>query len=235
MLSERLISSELFVEGVTPSRYWGDQWLRVAEKVLRGLNQELGARIATLDATVGMMRPGQGANPTLAASMGEEVGNLYRMLALYRAMTADAVAQPELARVQELAHLVVLLHEHHPDLRSVRCVVSGDPETDPVLVKQAALLRCMLVLLASAAGNTLRSGESSGIRIEYGLDEGDVYVRIRGTAPRDQLLFSGEGSLLHAARAALVHAHATVDGVIRREGAVGTLEYEIRIPRVASP
>lgn len=234
MLSERLTSSELFVEGITPSRYWGDQWLRVAEKVLRGLNQELGARLATLDTAVGMLRPGQGANPALSASFSDEVAGLYRLLGLYRAMTAESLAQPEVTRVQELAHLVAILHEHHPDLRAVRCAVSGDPDTDPVFVKQAALLRCMLVLLASAAGNTLRSAEGGGMHLDYGVDEGEVYIRIRGAAPRDQLLFSGEGSLLHAARAALVHAHASVDGVIRRDSAIGQLEYEIRLPRLTA-
>lgn len=234
MLSERLTSSELFVEGITPSRYWGDQWLRVAEKVLRGLNQELGARLATLDTAVGMLRPGQGTNPALASSFSEEVAGLYRLLGLYRAMTAEALAHPEVTRVQELAHMVAVLHEHHPDLRSVRCVVSGDPDTDPVFVKQAALLRCMLVLVASVSGNTLRAGEGGAMRVEYGVEESDVYVRIRGSAPRDQLLFSGEGSLLHASRAALVHAHASVDGVIRRDGAVGHLEYEIRLPRLTA-
>ena len=51
-------------------------------------------------------------------------------------------------------------------------------------------------------------------------------------APRDQLLFSGEGSLLHAVRSALAHASGTVEGVIHRGPEVGRIEYELRLPNL---
>jgi hypothetical protein len=57
-----------------------------------------------------------------------------------------------------------------------------------------------------------------------------VYLRLRGEAPSGQLLFSGEGSLLHAVRAALAHAQATADGAILRSETGDQIEYELRLP-----
>ena len=43
MESDRLLAGDLFGEGPTPSRYWGDHWLRVSEKLLKGLNANGGS------------------------------------------------------------------------------------------------------------------------------------------------------------------------------------------------
>jgi hypothetical protein len=103
-----------------------------------------------------------------------------------------------------------------------------------VLVRHGALFRCLLVLLESVAGNTLRAGATSDIHIGFGTEADEVVVRLRGAASRDQLLFSGEGSLLHAVRAALAHARATVDGAIHRHAATGEIEYEVRLPNLTT-
>lgn len=230
MLTERLISSELYVEGPTPARYWGDQWLRVAEKLLRGLNQELGNRVATLDATVGSFEPDRPIDAEFVNAVSSDVARLHRLLTLYRSLTTEALLAAEPTRLQDVVPLAMRLHEHHPDLRVIYCHAAGDPDTRPVLVRQPALVRCLLVLIASVAGNTLRSGAPRAMAIAYAAEGAEIVLRLEGYAPRDQLLFSGEGSLLHAVRAALAHAGATVDGVIHRDQEYGRIEYEVRFP-----
>lgn len=234
MLTERLISSELHVEGPTPARYWGDQWLRVAEKILKGLNHELSDRVASLDASTGQLAPEQPVAAAVVEVVRDDVTLLHHLLALYRSLTTEAIAAPEPTRLQDVVPLVVRLHEHHGDLRVVQCQVRADPDTEPVLVRQAAFTRCVLVLLASVAGNTLRSGAPRLVTMEFGTEGPEVVMRFMGSAPRDQLLFSGEGSLLHAVRAALAHAGGTVEGAVRRTGEHGHLMYEMRLPALST-
>jgi hypothetical protein len=184
MQFERLMSSDLYVEGPTPARYWGDQWLRVAEKLLKGLNHQFTNRVSSLDAAIGMLAE-DGANSSgFAAAMSAEVAKLHELLLLYRSLTAEPVAAPELIRMQDVMPHVARLHEHHSDLRHIPYRLSGDPDTEPILVRQSALLRCILVLLGSVAGNVLRSKREDTVIIEYGTADGDVFLRMSGSAPR---------------------------------------------------
>ncbi len=232
--SDRLISSDLFVEGPTPARFWGDQWLRVSEKLLKGLNHHFTNRVASLDAAVKLFEMDGPPAGGLANVLSGEVSRLHELLRLYRAITSEPVSSPEPARLQDLLSIAVQIQEHHSDLRGIPCVLTDDGDAEPVLVRHSALLRCLLVLLASVAGNVLRSGrEESSVAIEYGTVAGETWLRMRGSAPSGQLLFSGEGSLLHAVRATLAHAHASVDGVIRRSNEGDELEYELRFPTLA--
>ena len=230
MQYERLFSSDLYVEGPTPARYWGDQWLRVCEKLLKGLNHQFTNRVSSLDAAIGMLEEDGASSSGFATAMSAEVARLHELLLLYRSLTAEPVAAPELTRMQDVMPQIVRLHEHHSDLRHIPCELSGNPETEPILVRQSALLRCIMVLLTSVSGNVLRSKREGSVTIEYGTDDGDVFLRMAGTAPNGQLLFSGEGSLLHAVRAALAHAHATAEGAINRGPEADRIEYHLRIP-----
>jgi len=57
-----------------------------------------------------------------------------------------------------------------------------------------------------------------------------VRVVFEAPQPEGQLIFTGEGSLVHAVRSALAHAHATVDvTVIDAEGGQ-RIRYELRLP-----
>jgi hypothetical protein len=234
MYSERLTSNDLFVEGPTPARYWGDQWLRVSEKVLKGLNHQFTNRVMGLEAIAGVLDPDARADDDLLGSMTAEVGRLHDLLYLYRCLTSEPLAPPEAIRLQDVLPLVLQLHEHHADLRHIRCRVSGDQDTEPVLVRHGALLRSVLVLLESVAGNALRAGGQHEIVMSFGSERDDVFIRMSGAAPIDQLLFSGEGSLLHATRAALSHARGTVDGAVQRETGSSRIEYEVRLPSLTA-
>jgi hypothetical protein len=80
MQFERLISSDLFVEGPTPARYWGDQWLRVAEKLMKGLNHQFTNRIASLDASVSLMEEDGASAAAFADAMRAEVERFHELL-----------------------------------------------------------------------------------------------------------------------------------------------------------
>jgi len=232
--SDRLGSSDPFVEGPTPARYWGDQWLRVCEKLLKGLNHQLTNRVASLDSALSLMKVGRSDEVTVANALAGELEQLRELLHLYRSLQAEPLESSEAIRLQDIVPHIVRLHEHHYDLSSYECAVAGEAGTEPVVVKPSALQRCLLVLLASVAGNVRRSRGPGVVSVEYGATGGEVYIRVWGVAPSGQLLFSGEGSLLHAVRAALAHAQGTAEGVIRRSNLGDEIEYELRLPTLAT-
>jgi hypothetical protein len=231
MQSDRLFTNELFVEGPTPARFWGDQWLRVSEKLLKGLNNELATRVANLELAVGKLEgENAAADRAFVKGLGKEVIKLNDLLQLYRALNAETLESPEPVRLQDLVPQAVSLHEHHVDLHHIPCQVTGHAGTEPVRVRHMALVRCAIVLLASVGGHALRSKRLDPITLEFGTENAETWLRMRGAAPGGQLLFSGQGSLLHAVRAALAHAHASAEGVIHRSHEGDTIEYELRFP-----
>lgn len=219
------------VESPTPARVWGDQWLRVSEKVLSGLNHQLTNRSTAIDSLVGVMAADPELDRTMLAALQEESVRLIELLKLYRMLPAEPSPEPQAMRLQDTMPQVLLLHMHHADLKGITVALDGDAETDPVLVRPSALMRSLLVLLESGAGNAARSGRRSPLTLGYG-PEGSTAVRItlEAAAPVGQMVYTGEGSLVHAVRSALAHAHGTIDATIV-DGAEGPLlRYVLTLP-----
>lgn len=221
---------ELQSEGPTPARVWGDQWLRVSEKVLKGLNHQLTNRVAALEAVVGMCDDDGTMEPEVMKAMAEEVTRLGHLLILYRCMPAEPFAGAEPVRLQDVIPQLLELHGHHADLRNIEVEVSADPETLPLLVRPSALLRCLLVVLESGAGNSLRSGTFGALTLSYSGDAREVRIVFESPQPPGQLLFTGEGSIVHAARSALAHANATVGAAVIHSETGERIRYELRLP-----
>lgn len=230
MAENRQGGAELQTEGPTPARLWGDQWLRVSEKVLKGLNHQLTNRIASLEAVTGMLSEGDTPDAQLVAALIKEVSHLHRLLLLFRAMPAEPFAGSEPVRLQDIIPLLLELHGHHTDLRSIPCEVDGDESAHPLLVRPSALLRCLLVVLESGAGNILRSGSKGTLKLSYAGTEQRVRITFEAPQPPGQLLFTGEGSLIHAVRSALAHAHARIDAAVIPGIGEERIRYDIVLP-----
>lgn len=228
-------SSELQTEGPTPSRLWGDQWLRVSEKVLKGLNAEFTDRVASMQALVSQLSEGTATpDAVIVRTLGQEMGRLSHLLQLFKAMPAEPFVVTEPMRLQDVIPQVVDLHGHHADLKRIPVTIqAAQGDVPPVLVRPSALLRCLLVLLESAAGNALRSGCAAALDLSYGGDSGRVFVRFEGPAPGGTLLFTGDGSLVHAVRTALAHAHGTADVEMIPGSPCGRIRYEVALPTLA--
>lgn len=227
-------SSELQTESPTPSRLWGDQWLRVSEKVLKGLNVEFTDRVASMQTLVVQLAEGAAApDPAVVRSLGQEMGRLNHLLQLFRAMPAEPFVVTEPMRLQDVVPQVIDLHGHHADLKRIPVTVEAQGDVAPVLVRPSALLRCLLVLLESAAGNALRSGCAAALELSYGGDPARVFVRFEGPAPAGTLLFTGDGSLVHAVRTALAHAHGTADAQLVAGAPCARIRYEVMLPTLA--
>lgn len=226
-------SSELQTEGPTPSRLWGDQWLRVSEKVLKGLNVELTDRVAAMQALVAQLTVGTAPDSAMVRSIGQEMGRLHHLLQLFRAMPAEPFVVTEPMRLQDVIPQVIDLHGHHADLKRIPVKVEAQGDVAPVLVRPSALLRCLLVLLESAAGNALRSGCAAALDLSYGGDASRVFVHFEGPAPGGTLLFTGDGSLVHAVRTALAHAHGTADAHLIAGAPCARIRYEVALPTLA--
>jgi hypothetical protein len=210
---------------------WGDQWLRVSEKVLTGLNHQLTNRSAALDSLVGVIASDAEPDATMLTALQDEIVRLIELLKLYRLLPAEPSAAAQAMRLQDAMPQVLRLHMHHADLKGVTVALDGDPDTDPVLVRPSALMRSLLVLLESGAGNAHRSGRKVPITLGYGND-GAAFVRItmQAATPPGQMVYTGAGSLVHAVRNALAHANGTIDASIidGKEGPL--LFYVLRFP-----
>lgn len=239
LLDPRPESSDLQAEGPTPSRFWGDQWLRVAEKVLKGLNHQLTNRVASLEAVSTLIADEAdadepGPDRELLASLKEETAKLGRLLLLYRSLPAEPFMTTEAVRLQDLVPLVAELHGHHADLRGVPVVASGDDGAAPVLIRPSALLRSILVLLESCAGNAQRSGVAPAeLTMTWSGSEKQVLVTLEAPTAPGQLLFTGDGSLVHAVQLSLAHAHASVSAETVHSTAGDRIRYQIGLPTLS--
>ncbi len=222
-------SSELQTEGPTPARLWGDQWLRVSEKVIKGLSIELTDRVATLEALANHLeRTGESPSGT---SLSAEIAKLGKVLQLFRLMPAEPFVTTEAVRLQDIIPRVVDMHSHHVDLSTIKVDYTAPNDLAPVLVRPSALLRCLLVLLESSAGNALRSATPlARIDLTCHGDGEFVVVRMEGPAPEGTLLFTGDGSLVYAVRSALAHAHGTADTEMLPSAPQNRLRYEVTLP-----
>lgn len=224
-------AAELQTEGPTPSRVWGDQWLRVSEKVLKGLNHQLTNRVASLEAVASFLADDEDLpDPQMVKTLAQEVARLSHLLTLYRLMPAEPFVTTEAMRLQDVLPQVMELHGHHADLRGIPIEVSQTNDPQPVLVRPSALSRCLLVLLESAAGNALRSGCQTTLELRFGGDARQVWVEFEAPCPPGQLLFTGDGSLLHAVNSALAHAHGHADAEIIHGAPCDRICYRVELP-----
>ncbi len=227
-------AAELQTEGPTPARVWGDQWLRVSEKVLKGLNHQLTNRVASLEAVAALFDDDEEVpDPQLVKSLAQEVKRLNHLLQLYRLMPAEPFVTTEAVRIQDVIPLVMELHGHHADLRGIPIEITANGDTPPVLVRPSAMLRCLLVLLESAAGNALRSGCQATLHLKYGGTASEVFVEFDAPAPRGQLLFTGDGSLIHAVNAGLAHAHGHATAELSHAEPCDRITYTLTMPTLA--
>ena len=220
------------VPSPTPARVWGDQWLRVNEKVLEGLNHQLTNQIAALDAVTHLFEPGERTDPKLVQTLTREVERVGTLLRLYRMLPAEPTSLPEPVRVQDIIPCVLELHTYHADLQGVTCVLSKAGDPDPVCVRPSALLRSLLVLLESAAGHTYRAGSELPIVLGYSGTPSAVTIAIEAPSPNAGGLFAGSGSLVDAVRSALAHAGGTIFAGRGARDGLPTLTYRLTLPTV---
>jgi hypothetical protein len=170
------------VPSPTPARVWGDQWLRVNEKVLKGLNHQLTNRVAALEAVTQLFEPGETTDEQLVQTMAREVERISTLMRLYRMLPAEPTALPEPIRVQDIVPSVLELHTYHADLKGVACVLGEASDPEPICVRPSALLRSLLVLLESAAGHAYRTGSGLPIVLAYHGTSSAVTISIEAPA-----------------------------------------------------
>ena len=218
------------VPSPTPARVWGDQWLRVNEKVLKGLNHQLTNRLAALEAVTQLFEPGELADPQLLQTLAKEVDRAGTLLRLYRMLPAEPTALPETVRVQDIVPTVLELHTYHADLRGVTCLLGETSDAEPVCVRPSALLRSLLVLLESAAGHTSRTGSGLPIVLTYHGTPTEVMITIEAPSPNAEGLFAGSGSLIDAVRSALAHAGGTIQAARDAREGMPLIKYRLTLP-----
>lgn len=218
------------VPSPTPARVWGDQWLRVNEKVLKGLNHQLTNRLAALEAVTQLFEPGEATDTQLLETLTREVERVGTLLRLYRMLPAEPTALPEVVRVQDIVPAVLELHTYHADLRGVPCLLGEVTDPEPVSVRPSALLRSLLVLLESAAGHASRTGSGLPTVLAYHGTPETVTITIEGPSPSAEGVFGGSGSLIDAVRSALAHARGQIDAQRDSRDGLPLLRYRLTLP-----
>jgi hypothetical protein len=221
------------VPSPTPARVWGDQWLRVNEKVLKGLNHQLTNRLAALDAVTHLFEPAEATDPHLLRTLAHEVERVGTLLRLYRMLPAEPTAMPEPIRVQDIIPCVLELHTYHADLRGVTCLLGETSDPEPVCVRPSALLRSLLVLLESAAGHASRTGSGRPIVLGYGGTPTVVTISIEAPSPNADGLFAGSGSLIDAVGSALAHARGTIQAAHDSRDGLPVIMYRLTLPTLS--
>jgi len=218
------------VPSPTPARVWGDQWLRVNEKVLKGLKNQLTNRLAALEAVTQLFEPGETTDRQLVDTLAREVERVATLLRLYRMIPAEPTAAPEAVRVQDIIPSVLELHTYHADLRGVACLLGEVSDPQPVCVRPSALLRSLLVLLESAAGHTSRTGSGLPILLSYRGTATTVTISIEAPSPNAESLFAGSGSLIDAVRSAIAHASGSIEAAVQYRDGLPIVSYRLTLP-----
>lgn len=229
----RMAHERAEVPSPTPARVWGDQWLRVNEKVLKGLNHQLVNRLAALEAVTHLFEPGEVTDTQLVQTMAREVERLATLLRLYRLLPAEPTALAEPVRIQDIVPSVLELHTYHADLKGVACLLGDTNDADPVCVRPSALLRSLLVLLESAAGHSSRTGSGLPIVLAYHGTSTEVTLTIEAPSPNTDGLFAGSGSLIDAVRSALAHAGGTVHATRDSREGLPLITYRLTLPTLS--
>jgi hypothetical protein len=134
-------------------------WPKLSDELLQGLVHALNNRVAALSAFVELARLGdEEAEPMTV--LPAEITLLHRVNGLF-GMLPERGSEPEALEVPLLLDDAMRLHEHHPRLRSERCVVVREGTVLPVRAPRWALFR-VLVMLVHAAKRSAESVQGRG-------------------------------------------------------------------------
>ena len=163
-------------------------WSTLSDELLQGLVHALNNRVAALSAFVELARLGdEEADPMCV--LPAEITQLHQVSALF-GLLPERGSDPEALELPLVLDDALRLHEHHPRLRSERCVVAYEDTPLPVRVPRWALLR-VLVMLIHAAKRHVESVHGRGsTTIRVAGDSVTVSVHVTARAEPSQYLMS---------------------------------------------
>src|SRR5215210_297006 len=137
----------------TPQGALIPDWPTLSDELLQGLIHALNNRVGALSAFVELTRLGDEQGDT-AIVLPEEIAQLHQVNGLF-ALLPSRRSDPEAVEPRLVMEDALRLHEHHPRLRTERCVVTYEGTLMPVRVPRWALLRALVMLVHTAK----RAGE----------------------------------------------------------------------------
>jgi hypothetical protein len=135
------------------------EWSSLSDELLQGLVHALNNRVAALSAFVELARLGDEEADPLTVLPAELV-QLHRVNGLF-GLLPERGSEPEALELPLVLEDALRLHDHHPRLRSERCVVVREGTPLPVRAPRWALLR-ILVMLVHAAKRDAESVQGRG-------------------------------------------------------------------------
>ena len=158
-----------------------DDWSTLSDELLQGLVHALNNRVAALSAFVELARFGdEEADPLVV--LPAELTQLHRVNALF-ALLPMRGSEPEALELPLVLDDALRLHEHHPRLRSERCIVVREGTPLPVRAPRWALFRALLLLVHAAKRAGSASSTQGGVPLRVVGDATLVSVRVGTNAP----------------------------------------------------
>ena len=154
-----------------------ESWARVGEGVIAGIHHALNNRLATISAVGQVLESELPPGHPLAGALNNELVRFESTTALLRHLTSGGSAEP--VQVENAIADAAQLFELHHGLREVELRIEEATGLPPVWIDPGALLRALLVMLASSAGG------ASEVRVSAAGGEEEVEVRVaRGARGR---------------------------------------------------
>jgi hypothetical protein len=198
-------------------------WLLLSEGLLGGLRHTLNNRLGTISAVAQVLEADLPPGHALSGALSREVQRLEGTVALLGAI-GEGGGEPEPVQLEAILVQVGALFDLHHSLRDTPLRIDVQPGVLPLRVRPPALLRALLILLASAGRQAPPGGT---VAIHAVGDESLVTIRVAceevGGDEQDDPLSGlnpdGAGVLLEAE-----------GGELRVEAGSGPTRYVVTLP-----
>jgi hypothetical protein len=153
-----------------------DDWRSISEELLQGLVHALNNRVAALSAFVELAKLGDEEGDPVTV-LPAEITQLHRLNGLF-ALLPERGSGFEALELRSVLDDAILLHEHHPRLRSERVAVAFEGAPAVVRAPRWALVRALVILVHSAklAARSRHAPEGTTLRVRG--DDTTISVRV---------------------------------------------------------
>ena len=162
-----------------------DAWPALLEELLHGLVHSLNNRVTSMSAFVEMSE--SDGDALEVGLLRDEIRRTHDVGVLI-ALLASRSTTRESLEVRAVLDQAISVHEHHPRLRGIACVVVQQLSVLPVRVPRWALFRAMLLAIEAGKRDVAATGKDTLVLRVWGNEEQVSVSAMSATAPSGSLL-----------------------------------------------
>lgn len=159
----------------------GRGWAEESESIVRGLAHTLSNRVASLGlAGESLEDEALAVRAEATTQVQREVEQIAEVTRLLKLLPRDGVGRPQALQLSEVLADAIALHSHHLELRTIALATSVSASALPVRVDRWALLRALVLLIASARRGARTEGRGEAVTLFVEGTEAESWVRTEG-------------------------------------------------------